>query len=200
MVTRRREVLGLVRLRLPGAHNACNAVAALAVADFLGVPLHVARSALTEFRGVGRRFEVKGEADGVVVVDDYAHHPTAIRVTLQAARQRFPHRPLWAVWQPHTYSRTKTLLADFAQSFGGADHVIVAPIYAARETDTLGVSSAAVVATMRHPDARCARSLDEALVWLGTEVQPGDVVLTLGAGDGHLVGKWLLELLEMDGQ
>ena len=200
LVTREREVLGLVRLRLPGAHNACNAVAALAVADYLGVPLPVARSALTEFRGVGRRFEVKGEADGVVIVDDYAHHPTAIRVTLQAARQRFPHRPLWAVWQPHTYSRTKTLLADFAQSFGGADHVIVAPIYAARETDTLGVSSAAVVATMRHPDARCARSLDEALVWLGTEVRPGDVVLTLGAGDGHLVGKWLLELLEMDGQ
>ena len=198
LVTREGEVLGLVRLRLPGAHNACNAVAALAVADFLGVPLHVARSALTEFRGVERRFEVKGEIDGVVVVDDYAHHPTAIRATLLAARQRYPRRPLWAVWQPHTYSRTKTLLMDFAQSFDGADRVIVLPIYAARETDTLGVSSADVVAAMRHPNARCARSLDEAFVWLGTEVRPGDVVLTMGAGDGYLVGKWLLELLSMN--
>lgn len=205
LATREGEVLGLVRLRLPGAHNACNAVAALAVADSLNVPFHVARSALTEFRGVERRFEVKGEADGVVVVDDYAHHPTAIRVTLQAARQRFPHRRLWAVWQPHTYSRTKTLLEDFAQSFDGADRVIVLPIYAARETDTgdsesHGVCSADVVTAMHHPDTRCARSLDEAFVWLGTEVRPGDVVLTLSAGDGNLVGQWLLELLEMDGQ
>jgi UDP-N-acetylmuramate--alanine ligase len=189
------QVLGLVRLRLPGDHNASNAMAALAVAAFLDVPFGVARGALSEFRGVGRRFEVKGKADGVLVVDDYAHHPTEIRVTLLAARQRFPHWPLWVVWQPHTYSRTKTLLADFAQAFGMADHVIVLPIYPARETDTLGISSADVVAAMRHPDVRQGRSLDEALVWLGTEVRPGDVVLTLGAGDGYKVGEWLLEVL-----
>lgn len=200
LAMRKEEVLGLVRLRLPGAHNACNAVAALAVADSLDVPLHVARSALTEFRGVERRFEVKGEAGGVIVVDDYAHHPTAIRATLLAAQQRFPGCRLWAVWQPHTYSRTKALLDDFAQSFDVADHVIVLPIYAARETDTLGVSSSDVVAAMRHSDVRSAGSLDEAFVWLGTEVRSGDVVLTLGAGDEGLVGKWLLELLEMDVQ
>jgi UDP-N-acetylmuramate--alanine ligase len=200
LATREREVLGLVRLRLPGAHNASNAVAALAVTGFLGVPLQVARSALTEFRGVGRRFEVKGEADGVVVVDDYAHHPTAIRATLLAAQQRFPGRRLWAVWQPHTYSRTKALLEDFAHSFDVASHVVVLPIYAAREADTLGISSASAVAAMQHPDVRCAGSLDEALVWLGTEVRSGDVVLTLSAGDGYLVGKWLLELLNMYGQ
>ena len=196
------EVLGLVRLRLPGVHNASNAVAALAVADFLDIPFRIARGALTEFRGVGRRFEIKGEAGGVVVVDDYAHHPTEIRATLLAARQHLceqPRRPLWAVWQPHTYSRTKTLLADFMQAFGVADHVIVLPIYAARETDTLGVSSADVVAAMQHPDVRCAESLDEAVVWLGTEVRPGDVVLTLGAGDGYKVGEWLLEALGGDG-
>ena len=195
LASRGGEVLGLVRLRVPGAHNASNAMGALAVVDFLGVPFRVARGALTEFRGVGRRFEVKGEADGVIVVDDYAHHPTEIRATLQAARDRFPERSLWAVWQPHTYSRTVTLLADFVRAFGAADHVVVLPIYAARETDTLGVSSASVVAAMQHPDARCARSLDEAVVWLGTELQPGDVVLTLGAGDGYLVGEWLLEVL-----
>jgi UDP-N-acetylmuramate--alanine ligase len=190
------QVLGLVRLRLPGVHNASNAVAALAVADFLDVPFRVAREALTEFRGVGRRFEIKGKAGGVVVVDDYAHHPTEIRATLLAARQRFSRRPLWAVWQPHTYSRTKTLMADFVEAFGAADHVVVLPIYAARETDTLNICSADVVAAMRHPDVRCAESLEEAVVWLGTEVRPGDVVLTLGAGDGYKVGEWLLEVLE----
>jgi len=195
LATREGAVQGLVRLRLPGAHNASNATAALAVVDFLGVPFRVARSALTAFLGVGRRFEVKGEADGVVVVDDYAHHPTAIQVTLQAARERFPRRPLWAVWQPHTYSRTKTLREEFARAFGAADHVIVLPIYAAREKDTLGISSADVVKAMRHDDARCAGSLDEALVWLGTEVRPGDVVLTMGAGDGDRVGEWLLKVL-----
>jgi UDP-N-acetylmuramate--alanine ligase len=195
LATREGHMLGLVRLRVPGAHNASNATGALAVTDFLGVPFRVARGALTRFHGVGRRFEVKGEANGVVVVDDYAHHPTEIQATLQAARDRFPERSLWAVWQPHTYSRTHTLLADFARAFGAADHVVVLPIYAARETDTLGVSSADVVAAMHHPHARCARSLDEAVVWLGTELQPGDVVLTLGAGDGYRVGEWLLEAL-----
>ena len=187
--------LGWVRLQLPGHHNASNAMAALTVADFLGVPLRAAKGALAKFRGVGRRFEIKGEAAGVVVVDDYAHHPTEIRATLQAARQRFPHRRLWAVWQPHTYSRTHALLEEFTQSFDVADHVIVLPIYAAREKETLGVSSADVVAAMQHLDVRCASSLDEALVWLGTEVGLGDVVLTLGAGDGDKVGEWLLEAL-----
>jgi UDP-N-acetylmuramate--alanine ligase len=199
LATRTGQMLGLVRLRVPGAHNASNAMAAIAVTDFLGVPFRVTRTALTEFRGVGRRFEVKGEVHDVVVVDDYAHHPTEIRATLEAARGRFPKRPLWAVWQPHTYSRTATLLADFAQAFDAADHVIVLPVYAAREVDTLGVSSAGVVAAIQHPDARCAASLDEAVVWLGTEVQPGDVVLTLGAGDGHRVGEWLLEVLGEEG-
>jgi UDP-N-acetylmuramate--alanine ligase len=189
------QVLGLMRLRMPGVHNASNAVAALAVADYVGVPFHVAREALTEFRGVGRRFEVKGEVEGVIVVDDYAHHPTEIRATLSAARQRFPHQPLWAVWQPHTYSRTKTLFGDFVRAFDEADHVIVLPIYAARESDTQGVSGIDVAAAMQHPDSRYAPSLDQAVVWLGTEVQPNDVVLTLGAGDGHRVGEWLLEAL-----
>jgi UDP-N-acetylmuramate--alanine ligase len=198
LATREGDVQGLVRLRIPGAHNASNATAALAVADFLGVPFNVARGALTEFRGTGRRFEVKDEIGGVMVIDDYAHHPTEIRATVQAARDRFPHRALWTVWQPHTYSRTKTLQEEFVQAFDIADHVIVLPIYAAREKDTLGVSSFDLVAAMVHPDARCAASLDEALVWLGTEVQPGDVVLTLGAGDGDQVGEWLLEVMRME--
>ncbi|MGC9082486.1 MAG: UDP-N-acetylmuramate--L-alanine ligase [Anaerolineae bacterium] len=189
------RTLGEVRLRVPGEHNVLNALAALAVAEEVGVPFPTARAALGGFRGVARRFEVKGEAEGVLVVDDYAHHPTEIRATLAAARQRFPGRPIWAVWQPHTYSRTKALLEEFAEAFDGADHVVVLPIYAARESDTLGVRSADVVARMRHPDARAVGSREEAVALLGTEVRPGDVVLTLGAGDGDKVGEWLLEVL-----
>ncbi|MDW8067585.1 MAG: UDP-N-acetylmuramate--L-alanine ligase [Anaerolineae bacterium] len=192
------RTLGEVRLRVPGEHNVLNALAALAVAEEVGVPFPTARAALSGFRGVARRFEVKGEAEGVVVVDDYAHHPTEIRATLAAARQRFPGRPLWAVWQPHTYSRTKALLEEFAEAFDQADHVVVLPIYAARESDTLGVSSADVVARMRHPDARVVGSREEAVALLGTEVRPGDVVLTLGAGDGDKVGEWLLEALKRE--
>jgi len=199
LATRAGQVLGLVRLRLPGGHNASNAVAALAVADFLGIPLRVAKSALNEFRGVARRFEVKGRVGEVTVIDDYAHHPTEIRATLAAARERFPGQPVWAVWQPHTYSRTRALWGDFVEAFGEADHVIVLPIYAAREVDAGNVSSAGVVAAMEGTDVRSAESLDEALVWLGTEVRPGDVVLTLGAGDGYWVGEWLLEVLESAG-
>jgi len=192
VVVREGRVMGEVRLRVPGAHNVLNSLAALAVADHLEVPFPTARSALEGFRGTGRRFEVKGQADGVTVVDDYAHHPTEIRATLAAARERFPRRSIWAVWQPHTYSRTKALCGEFAEAFGQADHVLVLPIYAARERDTLGVTSGDVVAAMKHPDARLMGSPEEAVAVLGTEVRPGGVVLTLGAGDGDQVGEWLL--------
>lgn len=191
-----RATLGWVRLQVPGRHNVLNALAALATVRHLGVPFGLARGALKSFRGVGRRFEIKGVADGVVVVDDYAHHPTQIQATLETARRRFPRRPLWAVWQPHTYSRTKALLPAFAESFAAADHVLVLPIYAARESDSLGISSGDVVDRVSHRDLRLVGSLEEALVVLGTEVSGGDVVLTLGAGDGNLVGEWLLEALE----
>jgi UDP-N-acetylmuramate--alanine ligase len=199
LATRGGETLGLVRLRQPGAHNASNGMAALAVADYLGIPFQVARKALTEFRGVGRRFEVKGEAEGVTVVDDYAHHPTEIRATLEGARGRYEHRPLWAVWQPHTYSRTKALLDEFAEAFELSDHVIILPIYASRESDALGIRSEDVKEAMSHPDVRVAESMDEAVVWLATEAFADDVVLTLGAGDGYLVGEWLLEALHFAG-
>jgi UDP-N-acetylmuramate--alanine ligase len=192
LAVHQQETLGLVRLRVPGAHNAANAVAALAVTDHLGIPFRVAREALREFHGVARRFELKGEARGVVVVDDYAHHPTEIQATLRAARGRFPDRRIWAVWQPHTYSRTKQLQDAFASSFDGADEVIVLPIYAAREADTLGVQAADVVEAMAYDRVRAAGSMEEAVGWLRSEVEPGDVVLTLGAGDGYYVGERLL--------
>ncbi|MBN1179229.1 MAG: UDP-N-acetylmuramate--L-alanine ligase [Anaerolineae bacterium] len=192
LAIRHGHVLGLVRLRVPGRHNVANALAALAVAEHLGVPFPTARSAMTSFRGVGRRFEIKGKVDGVTVVDDYAHHPTEIRATLAAVREQFSNQPVWAVWQPHTYSRTRTLRLEFALAFDRADHVLVLPIYPARERDTLGISSADVVAEMRHPDARVVESLEEAVVVLATEVRFGEVVVTLSAGDGDRVGEWLL--------
>ncbi len=192
------QVLGEVRLRLSGAHNILNALASLAVADHLGVPFPTARSALEGFRGVGRRFEVKGEAEGIVVVDDYAHHPTEIRATLAAARERFPARPLWVVWQPHTYSRIKALLGEFGQAFDRADHVLVLPIYAAREQDTLGIDDADVAQAIVHPDVRRMGSREEAVAVLGAELQSGDVVLTMGAGDSDQVGEWLLTALQWE--
>lgn len=189
------QSVGLVRLRVPGLHNIVNSLAALAVVDQLGVSFAQACKSLTEFRGMLRRFEIKGEAAGVTVVDDYGHHPTEIKATLAAARARFPGRAIWAVFQPHTYSRTKALMDDFAKAFADADHVVVTDIYASREHDTLGISSADIVARMndtRRRDVRHIPGLDAAAAYLLANVKPGDVVITLSAGDGNLVGEKLL--------
>ena len=133
-----------VKLQVPGEHNVMNALGALAVADLLGLSLTEAALALGDFRGTSRRFDVRGEADGVLIVDDYAHHPTEIRSVLAAARTRYPQRNIWALWQPHTYSRTLTLQSDFVQSFGDADQVLVTEVYAAREQAPDGFDLAAV--------------------------------------------------------
>ncbi|MBL8094002.1 MAG: UDP-N-acetylmuramate--L-alanine ligase [Anaerolineales bacterium] len=194
------ETLGLVRLRLPGEHNVLNTLAALAVADELGVAFNVFRNAVSEFQGAGRRFEVKGEARGVTVVDDYAHHPTEIKATLAAARRRFGDRPLWAMFQPHTYSRTRTLLAEFADSFTEADHVLVTEIFASREPRDGTLSGLDLVRRMQHPDVRFVADLDEATDVLSTSLEPGDVLLTLGAGDGNRVGEEVLRRLAAEGR
>ncbi|MFN3929656.1 MAG: glutamate ligase domain-containing protein, partial [Thermoflexus sp.] len=128
-------------------------------------------------------------------IDDYPHHPGEIRATLRAARARYPGRSIWAVFQPHTYSRTRALLEEFARAFEDADHVILTPIYAARETDSLGVSSQDIVARMVHPDARYLPDFETVVAYLCNRVRPGDVVLTLGAGDGYRIGEQLLERL-----
>ncbi len=195
LVARDGSTAGLLRLRVPGRHNALNALAALAVTDSFGVAFDEARAALLEFRGVGRRFELRGEARGVAVIDDYGHHPTEIRATLAAARMAYPGHPIWAVWQPHTFSRTKLLLDEFAASFDDADHVIVTEVYASRENDSMGVSAADIVKRMMHRDARRAATLDKATAMLAERVKPGDVVITLSAGDGNLVGERLLKRL-----
>jgi UDP-N-acetylmuramate--alanine ligase len=200
--------LGTCALQVPGRHNVLNALAALAASAEAGVDFDTAASALTRFRGTQRRFEVKGQAAGVTVVDDYAHHPTEIRATLAAARIKYPDRPIWAVFQPHTYSRTAALLDDFAAALDKADHVLVTGIYAARERDTLGVSGADIVARMSAASAGASagaaapataayvEALDDAVDILLERVRPGDVVITLGAGDGNLIGEGLLNRLK----
>jgi UDP-N-acetylmuramate--alanine ligase len=187
--------VGAFGLQLPGLHNVQNALAAIAVADHLRLDLAGVGTALREFRGTKRRFEHKGTAGGMIVIDDYAHHPTEIRATLAAARGRYPDSEIWAVFQPHTYSRTRALLHEFAESFGDADHVIVVDIYAAREYDDLGVSAADIVARMAHPDAHHIAALDEAVGYLLQRLKPDDVLITLGAGDGYLVGERVLASL-----
>ncbi len=188
-------VWGDVRLQVPGVHNVQNALIALAIADWLNIDREMIRHALASFPGVGRRFETQGQVDGRTVVDDYGHHPTEIRATLAAARARYGARPLWAVFQPHTYSRLKALWDDFQSCFVQADHVIVLDVYAARETDTLGLSAADFVAQMEHRDARYVADMGDAADYIVGHAEPDAVVLTLSAGDGNQVGRQVLRQL-----
>ena len=149
-----------VSLQVPGEHNVRNALAVLAIIGVLGLSRKKASQALSEFTGTGRRFELRGEVNGISIFDDYAHHPTEIRATLSGARARFPKARIWAVWQPHTYSRTKALFLDFARAFQDADKVIVTEVYAAREPQQ-DFTSAEIVSAMPHLSAcyikRCPR-------------------------------------------
>lgn len=186
-----------VSLKVPGMHNVSNALAALSVAHLLGLPLTEAGIALGEYCGVGRRFELRGKAGGVAVIDDYAHHPTEIETTLAAARARYPGQKLWAVWQPHTYSRTRSLLDGFGQCFAGADHVLVTDIYAARESQPAdGFSARQVVQAIQHPETRYTGSLEATVRHLLGRVQSGDIVLVLSAGDADQVSGRLLDGLQ----
>ncbi len=171
-----------VDLQLPGDHNVRNALAVLSAVMVLGLsPVEAAR-ALGEFSGTGRRFEIRGEWDGITVIDDYAHHPTEIRATLEAARQRYPQARIWALWQPHTYSRTRTLAFEFAQAFAAADRVLVTEIYAARET-AQGFSGADIAAEIQHPAVHFVPTHEAAVASLLEALRPGDVLLVLSAGD-----------------
>lgn len=185
-----------VRLTLAGTHNAQNAGLAIAAAVEAGVPPAAAIEALGEFRGAGRRFQTVGEAAGVLVVDDYAHHPTEVRATLAAARARYPDRRLVAVFQPHTYSRTKLLFDAFVTAFDTADLLVLTAIYAARETDTLGIDAAdlaaAITARPGVPRVLMLPDLEALPAELAPHLRPGDVVLTMGAGTITEVGARLL--------
>jgi UDP-N-acetylmuramate--alanine ligase len=187
--------MGLVRLRVPGAFNVLNALATLTVASALGLDWVYARLALEKFEGTARRFEVLGDVGGVVVVDDYAHHPTQITAVIAAAAQRYPDRRIVVAWEPHTFSRIRALRSGFIKAFAEADEVVILPIYAAREVDDGSLTSQTLAGEIAHPEVTATASLDEAVQVLTDHVQPGDVVLLLGAGDEYVVGQRLVKEL-----
>lgn len=180
-------------LQVPGNHNVSNAIAAIALADRLSIPQDQIAEALHSYTGTDRRFEYKGTIGGVTVIDDYAHHPTEIAATLKAAAA-CPHQTLWCVFQPHTYSRTKTFLKDFAQALTLADKVVLADIYAARETDTLGVSSQDLQVEIQALGKECHYfpTFDEIENFLLKNCIKGDLLITMGAGDVLKIGENLL--------
>jgi UDP-N-acetylmuramate--alanine ligase len=186
-----------LRLKVPGVHNLRNAAAALAVTVELGGSLERAVQALAAFEGVGRRFELVGSVSGVTVVDDYAHHPTEIAATLEGARQAYPRRRLVAVFQPHLFSRTALHGPAMGRALSRADVVVVTEVYAARESPIEGVTGRLVADAAQRPGVEVhwvasRRDLDAQVASL---VRPGDVVLTLGAGDVTAVGRELLAQL-----
>jgi len=193
----RGEDLGLLEVPLPGRHVLADALAALAVALEVGVPYSSAAAAIAAFTGVARRFERKGERNGVILVDDYAHHPTEVAATLEAARQAFPLSRLVAVFQPHLYSRTQSFAQRFGEALLGADLVLVLPVYAAREQPLPGVTHHLVVDAARrsgHRQVVPCDSFEAARSALDAAVREGDVVLTLGAGNVVRLGEaWLAE-------
>ncbi|HLQ69014.1 MAG TPA: UDP-N-acetylmuramate--L-alanine ligase [Gemmatimonadales bacterium] len=186
-----------LQLAVPGMHNVRNAAAALGVLQALGADVQAGAHALADFRGVGRRFERLGEARGVAVVDDYAHHPTEVTATLAAARQAFPGRRLVAVFQPHLYSRTALHGESLGKALAAADMVVVAPIYGAREQPLAGVTHHLVVRGATRAGAATVAVRDRAGLTqhVARAVREGDVVFTLGAGDVTRVGPELLEIL-----
>jgi UDP-N-acetylmuramate--alanine ligase len=181
-----------VSLQVPGEHNVRNALAVLAIGEVLGLSRGKAAKALGKFTGTSRRFQLRGEVNGISIFDDYAHHPTEIKATLAGARARYPERRIWAIWQPHTYSRTKTLFLEFSRAFKDADEVIVTEVYAAREPKQ-DFTSAEIVSAMPHRSARYIETLTEVTNYLLEHLQAGDVVLILSAGDADQISTDVLK-------
>lgn len=175
----------LLKLKVPGVHNELNAAAALAAAEFVGSTHEVSKKALESFAGTWRRFEYKGELNGAKVYDDYGHHPTEIKATLQGVRELYPDKKITLVFQSHTYSRTHELFDDFVQVLASADRVIVLPIYAAREENTYGVTHTQMVEAIakRNPQARACETFDEAVAEVRTHADGDTVIVVMGAGD-----------------
>lgn len=191
---RRGEPAGRITLSVGGEHNVYNALSAIAVADLLNTPLAAVQDGLLSFHGTDRRFEYKGERNGITIIDDYAHHPTEIEATLKTAAN-YPHKELWCIFQPHTYTRTKSLFPEFAQALSHADHVILADIFAARETDTLGISSEQLADAVKEHgcDAIYLPSFEAIEDFVLEHCKKGDLLITMGAGDVVNIGEKLLE-------
>ncbi|WP_373501644.1 UDP-N-acetylmuramate--L-alanine ligase [Desulfococcus sp.] len=188
--------LGEIVLNLPGRHNVLNATASIAVGIELNIPFDVIKAALESIEGVQRRMEIKGDARGITVVDDYGHHPTEIRATLQAARDAWPERRLVVVFQPHRYTRTQALFSDFTRAFYQSDLLMVLPIYSAGESPIEGIDAKALYEGIRmhgHKDVFWGDEPGRAVSKLEEILAPGDVLLTLGAGDVWRIGETVLK-------
>ena len=185
--------IGTCSLKVPGIHNVSNALASIACGQLLDLSDDVIFEGLKSFTGTDRRFQYKGQIGGVTIIDDYAHHPTEIEATLHAAKN-YPHKKIWCVFQPHTYTRTKALMDDFAKALTLADHVVLADIYAARETDNLGITSDTLrekIEALGTP-AHSFRSFDAIENYLLENAESGDLLLTMGAGDVYQIGEHIL--------
>lgn len=183
-----------INLSVNGDHNVSNALAAIAAADLLDVSVDAIKEGLRSFHGTDRRFELKGMLNGVTIIDDYAHHPTEIQASLAAAKN-YPHREIWCVFQPHTYTRTKALFREFVDALCETDHVVLADIYAARETDTLGISSKDIADALKEKgcDAYYFSSFQDIEDFCTRICQKGDLLITMGAGDVVNIGEELLK-------
>ena len=187
------NVLGIVSLLVPGIHNVSNALSALSASLELGIDFEKAVLGLLDFQGTERRFQYKGMVNGITIIDDYAHHPTEITATLKAALH-YPHRDIWCVFQPHTYTRTQAFLTDFAKALSLADHVVLTDIYAAREVNTIGITSLALKEELEKLGKQCDyfSSFDEIEKFLLKKCMHGDLLITMGAGDVLNIGENLL--------
>jgi UDP-N-acetylmuramate--alanine ligase len=197
-VYRQGRKLDVITLNLPGIHNVLNATASIAVGVELDIPLTAIKTALETLAGVQRRLELKGELKGITVMDDYGHHPTEIKATLQALKECWPDKRKVIVFQPHRYTRTRALFDDFTRSFYQSDVLLVLPVYAAGEKKIEGVTGQALCEGIQahgHRDVMGVRGLEDAVAYLQQTIRPGDVVLTLGAGDVWQVGAELLRRL-----
>ena len=187
------EKADTISLSVTGVHNVYNSLSAIACADLLGIDLATTKKGLLSFSGTDRRFEYKGEIGGVTIIDDYAHHPTEIKATLTAAKN-YPHKHLWCVFQPHTFTRTKALMNEFADALSLAENIVLADIYPARETDNLGISSKTLADKIEALGKTCHyfSSFDEIEEFLLEHCNSGDLLITMGAGDVVNIGEHLL--------
>ena len=195
----RGEEKGRITISLVGKHNVQNALAAIAIGDELSVAPKDAGRALQAFEGVQRRFTLRGEEQGVTVVDDYGHHPTEIKATLQGARASFPGRRIVVLFQPHRYSRTQALKEDFARAFNDADRVLITDVYAAGESSIAEATADALAEAIKnhgHRDVKAAGTLDDAIANTCKSIESGDVVLTLGAGNVTIAGPAIVKYLK----
>lgn len=190
------SLYGNFNLKVPGLHNIYNALAAIATCHILGLDPGTIAENLCRYEGIHRRFDILGQVKGAKIVDDYAHHPVEIRATLQAAKQ-YPHNKIWAVFQPHTYSRTKALLKDFALAFDIADHIIITDIYAAREVEDVEINSKNLVDLINpRLNAQYMSGFEKIADHLYENIQADDLVITMGAGDVYKIAEILLNKME----